>query len=229
MSTMGYGVAIHSADPFAGQGASLYVTAGSAVQYRRYLTKRGRSVLRKGWSGRDAKTLRVAVETGISGDTLEFDYSLPAALASQEVTIDVRHFKDDVENLNTAGVHRVTLDGSRNEVEEIRGTATWLTPEVLAGGIVRLRWVYHAADDGVQPTSFRVDFTAGPTSPADIETDAHSGTEYELDTAALDDSGTYTIALYAETDTLSTLLTTQSITADASGPPAPTLVSARAH
>ena len=230
MTTLAYASAIHNAQPFSGQGVSLYVTIGASVAYRRRRLGGRRSVLRKGWSGRDAKTLRVASETGTTGDDVELTYSIPASMASESIAIDVRHYLDNVENATTnSGIARVDLDANRDDDTAILGTASSIAPEIRAGGIVRFAWLYHAADDGAQPTSFRIEFASGPTSPDDIETPVVGDHDYEVDSLALDDSAEYTVNLYAETDTLSTLLLTRTVTADASGPPAPTLVSATAH
>lgn len=232
MSVLAYSRACHNAQPFSGQGASLYVTVGSSVQYRRYLTGGRRKVLRQGWSGRNAKTLRVDSDTGVADDQIDFSYSLPATLASQTVTVDVRHYKDDVENLSYNYLtETIELDSSRDPVPAVYGSAVWIEPEIRAGGIVRLAWTWIPVDYGTQPTRFRIVFTAGPTSPSDITTTVTTGlNDYTVDTLALSDSSAYTVRLEAETDTVTTILASgKTFTADATGPAQPTLVSISAR
>lgn len=230
MSVMAYGAAIHNAQPFSGQGASLYVTSGSSVQYRRLLLRSGRRVLRKGWSGRNAKTLRVDSQAGVADDQIDFAYDI-SSLAAGSYVADVRHYKDHWENLATDDLTQpFTIDGSAAEVASIRGTATWHAPVILAGGIVRFRWAWHAADTGTQPTLFRIDFTAGPTSPADLTISLETGRiEYVLESLALSDASAYTVVLKAENGATTATLATDSVTADATGPAAPTLVSISAR
>lgn len=231
MSTLAHGPAIHNAQPFGGQGASLYVTAGSEVQYRRLVLGPRRRVLRLGWSGRNSKTLRVASDTGSSGDQIDFALSL-SGYAAGAYAADVRHYLDDVENLTTnANILQFAIDGSQAQVEGVLGTATWLTPETLAGGVVRLRWAWHPSPYGTQPDTFRLAFTAGPTSPADITTTIITGLfDYEVNTDALSDASAYTVSLKAERGAVSTtLLSGKTFTADATAPATPTLVSISAR
>lgn len=231
MSVLGYGKALHGARPFQGQGASLYVTSGETVQYRRLVLGGRRRVLRQGWSGRNAKTLRVASDTGVSGAQIDFAHDI-SALPAGEYTADVRHFLDDIENLTTnAGTLRFEIDGSAEPVDAVLGSATWLEPTILSGGIVRLRWTWHPALHGTQPDTFRVVFTAGPTSPSDLTLDVTAGLfEYELLTGALDDASEYTVSLKAELDAVSTtLLSGKQFQADATAPATPTLVSIKAR
>jgi hypothetical protein len=222
--------AAHNAHPFDGQGASLYVTAGDTVKYRAIRVqnrRRGAGVCRQGWTGRNPKTLRVASDTGVSGDQIDFAHDI-SALPAGEYAVDVRHFKGDVENLtDNNGIVRIEIDGSADPVLSVLGTATWLEPEILAGGIVRLRWTWHPSLDGVQPDTFRIDFTAGPTSPSDLTLDVSEGLfEYELLTGALDDASAYTVSLKAELGAVSTtLLSGKTFQADATAPATPTLVS----
>lgn len=225
--------AAHNAHPFAGKGASLYVTAGDTVKYRaiRVRGRRGAGVCRQGWAGRNPKTLRVASDTAASGEQIDFAHDV-SALPAGEYTADVRHFLDNIENLSTnAGTRRFEIDANADLVEAVLGTATWLEPDILAGGIVRLRWSWHPSPHGTQPDTFRIDFTAGPTSPADLTLEVTVGRfEYELLTGPLDDSAAYTVSLKAELDAVSTtLLSGKQVTADATAPATPTLVSIRAR
>lgn len=226
MSTLGSIHAIHNAQPFNGQGASLYVTSGSTVQYRRLLLAPRGKVLRQGWSGRNAKTLRVASDTGVSDDQIDFAYDL-SSLAAGDYVADVRHYRDDVENLTTNyDTIRFEIDGAAAEVAQVLGTATWLEPDILAGGVVRFRWVWHPSSEGTQPDTFRITFSAGPTSPTALTTDIVAGQfDYELSSAALSDASAYTVVLSAELGAVTATLATNNVTADATGPAAPSLVS----
>lgn len=230
MTALGAVNPLHNAQPFSGQGASLYVTSGSEVQYRRMVMQPRRRVLRQGWSGRNAKTLRVDSDTGVSDDQIDFAYDI-SGLAAGSYVADVRHYKNHWENLATNDLTQpFTIDGSAAEVAAIRGTVTWHAPEIRSGGIVRFRWAWHAADVGTQPTLFRVDFTAGPTSPADLTINLETGRiEYVLDSAALSDASAYTVVLKGENGATTATLATDSVTADATGPAAPTLVSISAR
>lgn len=231
MSTLGSTTALRNADPFNGQGASLYVTSGTSVVYRKLRLRPRGPVLRKGWVVRDPKTTRVDSMAGVADDQLDFAYDL-SSLAAGTYTADVRHYLDGVENLSTnALTHTFTIDGSAAEVTAILGTATWIEPEIRAGGIVRIKWAYHASPIGTQPSQFRIDFTAGPTSPSDILVTATSGqSEYAVDTSALSDASAYTVTLKAENGaTVATLHSGKTFTADTTGPTTPTLVSATAR
>lgn len=229
MSTIRSGHAIDNAQPFAGQGASLYVTAGETVRYRRMrIAPRGRTVLRQGWSGRNPKTTRVAVEAGVSDDTITFDWPLPPALADTALAVNVRHFRDGHEHLSIESVP-LTVDAVQEPVLEILGAAKWLMPEQRSGGVLRLRWRWLPSMDGVQPDQFRVEFTAGPDSPSDITLPIVDGVfEYATNTGPLLDSGPYTVRLSAESGATTAVLFTGDVQADATGPAAPTLISARA-
>lgn len=218
--------------PFDGQGASLYATTETSIRYRNIrLVGRGRRRARKHWikgtSGNHdianavTKTARVA---SVAYNTAEISYALPASFASQTAIFDVRHFKDDVENLvSNYRTASVQLDASRDPVTAIHGTATLLSQEKRAGGVVRLRFLYHAALDGVQPTQFVATRTAGPTSPADATVSYSTGQRIvEIDTPALSDASAYTYTIRAENGaTTKNVLTGISVTADATGPPAP--------
>lgn len=231
-------LAIFASDrPFEGQGISVYANQGSAIIYRnpRVVLRRHRRH-RRFWIkspeerlplGADPipKTLRQTSLDGTAGEQLDIPLTLPAAWASSDIVVDVRHYRDDAEHLATnVRTVRVELDGSLDPVEEIRGTAQLLAPEIRAGGIVRLRWRWKPAVDGTQPTLFRAIRTAGPTSPASVTTTADGAGVYELDTPALS-SAAYTFKISAEAGAVTAdVLTGITFTADADGPPAVTLI-----
>lgn len=216
--------------PFAGQGASLYVGAGSpdpgteSVVFRRVRLRAahwlqgvestyGRTSL--------AKTARVAA---VDDPVAAVDYPLPEALANQVVYLQVRTFRDDVENETNLRPARIELDGDLESAETIDGTATLLATEIRTGGIVRIRFAWHAARTGLVPTSFTAIRTAGPTSPANASVPATPFVRLvEIDTPALDDSGPYTYKIRAASGaTTKDVLTGIVFTADATGPAAPT-------
>ncbi len=224
--------------PFTGQGVSLYVAADAArVNYRRTrIVGGGRSRRRRRWikgTGGDfdiassmTKTARVGT---VTHPTAQIVYALPAELlpvlpeTEQDVTFDLRHFKDDVESeVSNYRTVRVTVDNSGNEVLEIRGSARLLSQEPRVGGVVRLRFRYLPARDGVQPTQFVATRTAGPTSPADATVTYGGERIIEIDTPALSDASPYTYTIRVENGaTTQDLLTGIGVQADATGPPAP--------
>jgi hypothetical protein len=224
--------------PFVSEGWSLYATVGTTVRYRRLCVvgsgrrRRPRTHI-KGTAGvhdlAAASVLKTArVATG-SGSPLT--YALPAALASQTVTFDVRHWADDVEcETDNARTARVDLSAARADATQILGTAYALAPQVRSGGIVRVRAVFVPARTGTTVAQFRLLRTAGPSSPAAV-VQTWNGRDrlIEIDTPALLDSAPYTYTLRAENSgatITADLLTGLSIQADASGPPAPTAGSA---
>jgi len=225
--------AVFNDQPFSGQGVSLYVSIESSVQYRNIrLVGRGRRRARKHWikgagGNHDiaaASVLKTARVASVTYDTTECDYDLPASFANQTAIFEVRHYKDNVENLvSNYRTVSVELDANRDPVTAIHGTATLLAQEVRAGGIVRLRILWKPSLDGVQPTQFVATRTAGPTSPADATVSYSAGTKIvEIDTPALSDASAYTYMIRAENGaTTKNVLTGITVTADASGPPAP--------
>ncbi|CAK9112382.1 Uncharacterized protein SCF082_LOCUS52102, partial [Durusdinium trenchii] len=177
-------------------------------------------------SGQQLKAAVNACETVAEaadpGEEIEIELDL-SDYAGDALTVDVRHFRDHVENTGSQP-RRLLLDADGNSDDEIRGRAILLTPEVRAGGIVRIRWRWDPSRDGLQPDLFKLQRTAGPTSPADVTTSNVGRGVYELDTPALSDSSAYTYQLIAQNTAgtvTATLLSGISITADATGPTAP--------
>ena len=171
------------------------------------------------------KTARVAFQD----DTLQsLTWAIPAAYASQTFYADVRKCDQDVENESfDFRPLTITLDAGRDEVTEIKGTATLLDNVQYAAGIVRLRFRYHASRIGVQPDTFTAIRTAGPSSPANapITVSVTAGTSeiFEIDTPALLDTSSYTYRIQASQGaTTLDILTGITVNADASGPAAPT-------
>ena len=221
--------------PFTGEGVSLYVTVGSTVQYRNTrIVGRGRRWI-KGTTGvhdiASSSVQKTARRASAADPATSIPYSIPASMASQTLAVDVRKYRDNVENeSDNFRTQRVTLDANRAAVTKIFGTAELLDLEVRAGGIVRLRFVYFESREGVQPTLFRASRTAGPTSPAAVTESYYPGKRLvEIDTPALSDSSPYTYKITAENSaTTLDVITGITVQADSTGPPAPTVGTARA-
>ena len=81
MSSLSSGLSINNADPFSGQGASLYLTSGTTVVYRKLRLQPRGSVLRQGWVVRDPKTTRVDSTAGVADDQIDFAYDLSTLAA----------------------------------------------------------------------------------------------------------------------------------------------------
>lgn len=228
--------ACHNDQPFDGAGVSLYVSTTGTVQYRRPRVLAGARRMRRrgGWikgAGGDydvaaagvLKTNRVA---SAADPATSIEYALPAGLASESVTFDVRRYEDHVENeSDNYRTVTVPLDGNRDPEAAIEGTAVLLSQTQLAGGLVKLRVRYTASRSGTVPTVMRATRTAGPTSPADATT-TFDGTSQvvELTTPALSDASAYTYTIRAENagaTVTKDLITGISVTADATGPTAP--------
>lgn len=211
------GMTVFTAQPFDGSGTSLYVTVGSAVQYRelRVISRSPRPL------PAITKTSRVAAA---ADPAVSIEYSLPAGLASQQIAVDVRRYADDWEQLNdNAYIQTRVLDASRDDDTGILGTAQLLSTEIRAGGIVRLRFRYLPSASGLTPETFTASRTAGPTTPDDVAIVYDSTAPFqEIDTPALSDASAYTYKITAASGAVTLdVLTGITFTADASGPPAP--------
>lgn len=224
--------------PFAGEGVSLYAAQGSTVQYRRPIFFGGNSlgkrklggVLRLPTDSRISssedldvplpRTLRVA---SAASPDVSLDYAVPVGWYSGNVALNLRTFKDGIENEDIS-VSVVTLNGSGEFDASLAGTAVLLGTEQRDGGVVRIRFSWKNTGT-LTPTSIKLIRTAGPTSPAD-QTYAYSGdANYTIDTTALSDASAYTFKIQMVVSSPSTtldVLTGISITADATGPTAPT-------
>lgn len=220
---------IFNHQPFTGSGVSLYVTAGARVQYRNQRLISG-SILRgvefDCGAASVLKTSRVAFETSPTDSiTTTID-------PSDTYTVDIRTFRDNVENeSDNYRTRSVTVDGSGDDTNTIQGTATLLDYELRDGGIVRLRFQWEPAADGVQPDTFTAMRTAGPTSPANAAVTVTEGIRLvvEIDTPVLSDASPYTYKIQASLLAVTAdVLTGISVTADATGPAAPSGVTAEA-
>lgn len=211
--------------PFSGDGVSLYANAGNAVTYRNKRVLVGTPIRGSGGTYNPGtsmtKTARVA---SAASPTEEIAWNIPSAFASGNVAMNVRRYKDNVENETSYGEQIISLDGSLDPVDTIQGTATLLTLEKRDGGVVRIRFAWAPAADGVTATKFTAVRTAGPTSPADATVTITDETLIEIDTPALSDASTYTFKITAansDDSVTKDVLTGISVTADATGPVVP--------
>lgn len=205
---------IYTAAPFSGQGVSLYVTAGSTVQYREQWAEFGDSL---GVVPDITKTTRVASAASPT-DTLSL-----AGLTDGTYAVNVRTYKDNIENENTDA--RIVTISSGSATDTIDGVATLLNTENRDGGIVRIRFTWAPAVSGLQPDLFTAIRTAGPTSPANASYVPEYGYQViEIDTPALSDASAYTYKIQASSGAFTKdVLTGIVFTADATGPTAPTV------
>jgi hypothetical protein len=210
---------LFSARPFEGNGTSLYATIGDGVQYRR-LRIVNQSCIKPITIN---KTTRVAF---VEDPDKEIVWTVPAEMLGETVTFDLRRFADDVEAVNDNYQTRtVAIDGDGEDETGILGTAYLLSTELLTEGRVKVDFVYTASTSGVQPQRFELRRTAGPTSPAAaIALYAGSSGAYSITSSSLLDTSAYTFKITAVNGSIEAdLITGIIITADASGPPAPTV------
>ena len=168
--------------------------------------------------------------TTINVDEAVSDATVDGTATLQDIVIyaDVRYCELDVEN-ESFDFRRLNLniDGNRDEITSILGTASALNNEQRDAGIVRLRFRYKASRNGTQPDTFTAIRTAGPSSPlnAPITRTIEAGRVYllEIDTPTLLDSSAYTYTIQASNGaTTKDILTGLTVTADATGPVVPT-------
>lgn len=217
---------IDTAAPFVGAGVSLYVSLGTTVQYRNQWFGCGGSL---GAIPDVTKTARIS-KADSPADTITVP--LDPDWIGETITIDIRTFRDNVEN-ESDNYRTITIDvdGDGLGADAILGTATLLTQEQRDGGIVRLRFAWEPAANGVQPDTFTAIRTAGPTSPANasVQVDPGIRTIIEIDTPVLSDASNYTYKLQASLDAVTAdVLTGITVAADATGPSAATGATAEA-
>jgi hypothetical protein len=150
---------------------------------------------------------------------------------SEDYVVDVRRYKDDVENpSDNYRIAHITTDGSGDSVDAIYGTAYLLYVEKRDGGICRIHFVFEQAIDGLPALTLTAIRTAGPTSPSNVAIDAESGRQtYAIDTPALSDASPYTYKIQAANSAVTAdVITDITVTADATGPTAPSAGSGEA-
>ena len=215
--------------PFQTTGTSLYVSLGSAVQYRRFRVRSSRPPIRG--TGRAnyshwPKTLR---RDFVADAAVAFNWALPATMFGQTIAVDVRRCENGIESESTGfRVLNLAVSGGGDGLPAIVGYAIALEAQPLAGGIVVLRWMWIPGLAGVAPTQFRVVRTSGPTSPTDLLVTYDGGRLVTAETVALNDSAPYLFNIVAENGAVTkTVLTAYAVQADASGPPAVSGVTTR--
>lgn len=216
---------ILSADrPFQGQGVSVYAGEGQP-RYRKVRTVGRRlTPLRTAFTG--SKTARIASEAATAGP-VSLDATLPAELIDvANVAIDVRHYRNDAEN-DSSAPQIVSVDSGGDGEDVIDGRAILIDPiEYRTGGSVRLRFRYEHFRG--TPARFRLERLSGPTSPADVTVTYFGPDLYEADFSSLS-AGTYTFALSIENTgatVTTTLIAPITVVPDATGPDAPTILTA---
>lgn len=215
--------------PFTGSGVSLYVTAGSSIRYRNLRLIHGSILRGTEFDCGAASVLKTARKTFTASPVSSIATTI-AVSATYEV--DIRTFRDNVENeSDNYRTRSITVDGSGDDTSTIQGTATLLDYEKRDGGIVRIRFRWEPAADGVQPDTFTAIRTAGPTSPANASVTVDAGVRLlvTIDTPVLSDASAYTYKIQASLSAVTAdVLTGISLTADATGPAAPSGLTAEA-
>ena len=213
--------------PFSGGGVSLYANFGTQVIYRKpaffglpLLGADEGSRLRSEEPVDTPlpKTMRVAF---VASPAETLDYEFPPEWAEQQVSINLRTYRDGIENEDISG-ETFTLNSDIEVEAQLTGVATLLSVELRDAGVVRIRWSWVNTGD-IEPESFALIRTAGPTSPVDAEFAATGDGVYEFDTDELSDAGAYTFKIQAAGGSVTAdILTGITFTPDATGPDAPT-------
>ena len=217
---------------FQGDGVSVYATTGLSVTYRKTRVGTG-LIIRNGSTGlTEAKATERIAKSTTSPTVVSLPSSLiPSSGTTALVSVDMRRYKDEVENTSeNVGIQTFEIDNSGDVVSSIDGTGVFLGYEVKESGTVVIKFRYEAADSGINPLSFSAIRTAGPSSPSDVSVDYSAGTRvYRVQIDSLLDSSAYTYKIQAVNGAVTRdIITGKSIQADATGPTAPTSVSAEA-
>ena len=214
--------------PFQGQGVSAYAGASLPLVYRRMKSLRGKPFCRGGanypiGSTNIAKSNRLGSDSGTASDDVSVDLDL-SSYAPGTVYVDLRHYRDDLE-WDGEHAQKIVLDDDGNIVSGFHSVAIFMGWVARVGGIVRFSFQYVGSDSGLQPATFELVRTAGPTSPDAVSVTASGSRVYTIDSEALADSAVYTFTIDAvdESSNRQTLLTITNVQADASGPPAVSL------
>jgi hypothetical protein len=213
---------IYSHRPFTGEGVSLYLASGAtdpgaaAITYRNDRCDLPQSMR----AFRTSKTARVASQAAPT-ESFTFDVSAYAGLA---VRFQLRPYLDDVELEVSQGTRLLILDGDGDDTSGVLGSLVLLETEIRAGGDVRIKTRYTPSLSGLQPESFTVARTAGPTSPANVLVSYTGGDTFiDFDYTGLSSASAYTVKIFATVGVATyDLLTGITFTADTTGPSAPT-------
>lgn len=182
------------------------------------------------------KTSAVAV---VKDPVDSIDFPLPPELAERVVWMQICVHDQHVENRTNYRPIRLNLDEELENTNTILGTGRLMSIEKRDGGKVLFRFVYDRARDGIQPTQFVATKISGAGTIADVAVN-YQGTsplypygirEYQLETPALQDGENYVYQILAKNGSVTKALVGNAgggdpdieFTADAAGPPAPTL------
>lgn len=178
------------------------------------------------------KTRAVAI---VKDPAVEFEYSLPDAMLDQTIWAQVRRHAGGVENPTIYQPIKITADAEGEGVDTIGGHGRITAITKFAGGGFEFQFRWMPSLNGLPPAQFRLEKTAGTGTIADVLlTYVARQTRYKIAVTGLTDAEAYTFNLSAENGTATKLLpyageTDLDVTADASGPPAPTALSLVAH
>lgn len=210
--------------PYAGSlGAKLYVAAGEPTDiiYRPNRVFDPQHLKLQPVTERDLSVATVTDPTEV------FHYTLPAALVGVQISCQVRTFANDYENETIYRPRTLTSDGGGDEVSKIMGTGQIVSTVKLDGGGRRIRFIYKASLQGVQPEEFALVKTAGTGTIADV-VQAAFGRADAIDVTGLTDGQEYTFRLEARATGVTALnLDTVTFTADGSGPTGTITLTAR--
>ena len=210
-----------------GPGISLYVGTpdAAAIRYRRF------KAVCPGvpWRPVSTETIDPGAATvpkcrrvgSVTSPTTSIDYTLPAELVDVALAVNVRTYQNDYENESIYRQVITATDSGGDSTDEILGTAVILAAEKRDAGGVRVRFVYTASRNGIQPTQFALVQTSGPGSLPDAVIDSTSR-ENSIDISSLTDGATYGWRLEARNGSVTANLGSVTFTADAAGPADPT-------
>jgi len=242
MRAVDAGERVYANRPFAGaRGAALYLGYGDpdpgpeAIRFRRNRVHDNAPFCRLAELDPGANETKTAAVAFCTSPTAALVYELPADAADTVAWFQVRTHDDDVENTTLWRPRRVVIDADLDADNRILGTAALIAAEKRDGGGVRFRFRYLPVRDGLQPEEFQLVATDGPTSPdpVSISYGGSSGEfnlgggfgrelDFEIDVAGLEDEGEYTFEIRAVNGAVEAALIETDVTADASGPAAPT-------
>lgn len=211
----GYGVALYLGPPG--------VDDPARINYRetRLLNASPFVVINDDWSPGGDYFIRETAVAIVKSPTTAISVVLDAAYTSVTFWCQIRTHQDSIENETIWRPFRVTVDGSQTGSNTIDGTGLITGTVKLDGGGLRVQFLYLPATTGVQPTSFVLTRTSGPTSPADgTATYTPFKLDYTIDIPSLQDAGAYTFDLQATDGSAVATLGTVAFTADATGPAA---------
>lgn len=217
-----------------GPGVSLYLGPAGVddaekivFRKRRFLNGQVWFPLTTNWNGGQEYFLHDSIVAQVDCPASEITYTLPASYDDVTFWLQLRTFESGLENQSIYRPQRVTVDGDQNGSSTIDGTAIITGVIKLDDGGMRLQWLWLPAVTGIQPTTFVIRQTSGPTVVSDVETTVDTDIVVnEADVSSLQDAGLYGFNLLAVNGATSQTLASVTFTADATGPTAAASVSA---